>query len=244
MAKQSDAEITRDVIEELLWDPAVTIADLGVAVDHGKVTLTGTAATFTTKWEAEDAAYRVQGVNSVTNSVVVDATALGLRRDVDILEDIRTALAIDITVPNGRIAIDVKNGFVTLSGDVDWFYQRENAEEDAGMIRGVTGVDDQILVLQPTVSATDISNDIARAFARNAELFDDNVVVLATADGNVTLTGTVETWSERDMAEDIAWRSRGVTNVNDEILVGALVDLLRAARTEREYDGTMKRPTP
>ncbi len=113
----------------------------------------------------------------------------------------------------------MSNGIATLTGDVDWYYQRADAEEDAASIRGVTGIDNHIAVHQPAVLASDISDSIRRAFARNAELFDDKVTVNAAKGGNVTLSGTVETWSKRDMAEDIAWRAAGVTDVTDNIIV-------------------------
>ena len=107
---------------------------------------------------------------------------------------------------------------VTLNGNVDWYYQRDAAENDAAMISGVISVNDQIRVTQPQTSVTDISSGIARAFARNAELYDDNVNVDVNG-SRVTLSGTVETWSERDMAEDIAWMAPGVTDVDDNIFV-------------------------
>jgi osmotically-inducible protein OsmY len=143
---------------------------------------------------------------------------LGLRADTDIAADIRSALALDYQVPDDRISVSVIDGFVTLTGNVDWYYQQEAAEDDAAMISGVTGVDDEIFVNQPQASAVDISSGIARAFARNAELYDDNVDV-ATNGSQVTLAGTVATWSEYDMAEDIAWMSPGVTSVTNNITV-------------------------
>jgi osmotically-inducible protein OsmY len=217
MAK-TDTQITQDVLAELAWDPAVTVADLTVSTDQGRVTLSGTADTYGTKLEAEDAAYRVGGVRSVDNEIAVNPAALGLRSDIDILADIRTALALDYQVPDERISVNVLNGYVTLTGNVDWYYQRDAAEADAAMIRGVQGIDDEITVNQSGASATEIAAGIAQAFARNAELYDDNIDV-TTEDGDVTLSGTVATWSEFDMAEDIAWMSPGVTSVTNNITV-------------------------
>ncbi len=218
MSQKTDAQITQDVLDELAFDPAVTVADLNVSTDHGRVMLNGTVDTYGTKLEAEDAAYRVGGVSSVDNDIVVNPAALGLRADTDIAADIRSALALDYQVPDDRISVSVVDGFVTLTGNVDWYYQQEAAEDDAAMISGVTAVDDEIFVNQPQASAVDISSGIARAFARNAELYDDNVDV-ATNGSQVTLAGTVATWSEYDMAEDIAWMSPGVTSVTNNITV-------------------------
>ena len=218
MSQKTDAQITQDVLDELAFDPAVTVADLTVSTDHGRVMLNGTADTYSTKLEAEDAAYRVGGVSSVDNDIVVNPAALGLRADTAIAADIRSALALDYQVPDDRISVSVVDGFVTLTGNVDWYYQQESAEEDAAMISGVTAVDDEIVVNQPQASAIDISSGIARAFARNAELYDDNIDV-TTNGGQVTLAGTVATWSEYDMAEDIAWMAPGVTSVTNNIAV-------------------------
>ena len=215
---KTDAQITQDVIDELAWDPAVTVADLTVSTDHGRVKIHGTADTYGTKLEAEDAAYRVSGVTSVDNDIVVNPAALGLRADMAIAADIRSALALDYQVPDDRISVSVIDGFVTLTGNVDWDFQRDAAEDDAAMILGVKGVDDEIFDNQPQASAAGISSGIARAFARNAELYDDNIDV-AVNGSQVTLAGTVATWSEYDMAEDIAWMSPGVTSVTNNIAV-------------------------
>src|SRR5215467_3699826 len=124
MAK-TDAQITQDVIDELVWDPAVTVADLNVSTDHhGQVKLRGTADTYGTKLEAEEAAFRVSGVTSVENRIVVNPAALGLRSDADVAADVRTALDLDYQVPDDRISVNVVDGFVTLTGNVDWDYQR------------------------------------------------------------------------------------------------------------------------
>ena len=218
MSQKTDAQITQDVLDELAWDPAVTVADLNVSTDHGRVMLNGTVDTYGTKSEAEDAAYRVGGVRSVDNDLVVNPAALGLRADTGIAADIRSALALDYQVPDDRISVRVVDGFVTLTGNVDWYYQKDSAEDDAAMISGVKGVDDEIFVNQPQASAVDISSGISRAFARNAELYDDNIDV-TTNGSQVTLAGMVATWSEYDTAEDIAWMSPGVTSVTNNIAV-------------------------
>jgi len=217
MSVKTDNQITQDVLAELAWDPAVTIADLRVSTDHGRVELKGTADTYGTKLEAEDAANRVASVKSVDNDIDVDPAAFQ-RSDADIAADIRSALALDYQVPDDRINVGVMDGFVTLIGNVDWYYQRDAAEDDAAMIPGVKDIDDDITVNQPPALATDIASGISAAFARNGELYDDDIDV-TTDGGHVTLSGTVETWSECDMAEDIAWMSPGVTDVTNNIEV-------------------------
>lgn len=218
MAQKTDERITQDVLDELAWDPAVTLADLSVSTDHGRVRLNGTADTFSTKLEAEDAAYRVGGVTSVDNQIIVDPAALDLRSDADIADDIRCVLELDYQVPDEWLSVSVIDGIAVLTGNVDWSYQRDAAEDDAAMILGVRGLVDEITVNQPQASAVDISSGIAHAFARNAELYDDNIDV-TTDGGNVTLSGTVATWSEYEMANEIAWMSPGVTSVTNNVVV-------------------------
>jgi osmotically-inducible protein OsmY len=215
---RSDTAITADVIAELTWDPAVTVADLDVSTSGGYVTLSGTAATFSIKDVAEDAAYRVLGVRGVTNNIIVDPVLLGIRSDAAIEADVRAMLDLDILVPLDRLGVSVSNGIVTLTGNLDYYYQRAAAEDDAGDIAGVLGVVDLITVTPPDMVAVDVADSIAQAFARNAELADDNVIV--TVDGaTVTLSGTVGTWSEYDEAVDAAWRAPGVGAVVNNILV-------------------------
>src|SRR5262249_10837847 len=127
MSHKTDERITRDVLAGLAWDPAVTLADLSVSTHHGRVRLNGTADTFGTKLEAEDAAYRVGGVTSVDNQIVVDPTALGLRSDADIADDIRSVFELDYQVPDEWLSVSVIDGITTLTGNVDWSYQRDAA---------------------------------------------------------------------------------------------------------------------
>ena len=217
-AIRTDPAITADVLAEMTWDPAVTIADLGIATAEGYVTLAGTAATYSSKDAAEAAASRVLGVRGVTNNIMVDPAALGIRADADIAADVRTALDLDSLVPLDRLDVSVYDGVVTLTGNLDYYYQRAAAEADAGQIAGVLDINDLITVTPPATIAVDVANRITQAFARNAELADDNVSVMV--DGNtVTLGGTVRTWSEYGEAEGAAWRAPGVGEVINNILV-------------------------
>lgn len=214
---RTDKKIRDDVIAELAWDPKVTVADLDVQVDDGQVTLAGAAATFATKDAAEDAAYRVYGVKDVDNDILVDPAAFGLRTDEQIAADVRSMLVLDLDVPDTRVNVGVLDGVVTLGGDVDYYFQLDAAEDDAASIAGVRDVISTIAVLDQS-SALDVADQISAAFARNGELFDDNVTV-STDGHNVTLSGTVRYWSEYDEAEDAAWRAPGVTSVTNNVVV-------------------------
>jgi osmotically-inducible protein OsmY len=222
MMQKTDAQLASDVTDELVWDPAIDNAAITIGARNHAITLGGATSSYNSKWEAESAAFRVLGVQSVTNNITVDPRLAGARPDADIAQDIRTALMLDLAVPMNTIKVSVTDGFATLSGNVDWNYQRAAADVDARRIRGVLGVVDEVMVRQPPATATEISDSIMRAFSRNAELYDDNVKVTTSSAGKVTLSGNVATWYERDLAEDTAWRARGVTDVIDDIAVEAI----------------------
>ena len=214
---RKDSDIQADVLAEMAWDPKVTVADIDASVKDGFVTLTGVASTFATKYAATDAAFRIYGVKDVDNDISVDPAAFGLRTDAQIAADVRSMLTLDLEVPDTRITVSVLDGVVTLSGDVDYYFQRDAAEDDAASILGVRDVISNIAVLEQA-SALNIDDQIVAAFARNGELFDDNVSV-TTNGHSVTLSGTVRYWSEYDEAEDVAWRSPGVTSVTNNVVV-------------------------
>ena len=214
---RKDSDIQADVLAEMAWDPKVTVADIDASVKDGFVTLTGVASTFATKYAATDAAFRIYGVKDVDNDMIVDPAAFGLRTDAQIAADVRSMLTLDLEVPDTRITVSVLDGVVTLSGDVDYYFQRDAAEDDAASILGVRDVISNIAVLEQA-SALNIDDQITAAFARNGELFDDNVSV-TTNGHSVTLSGTVRYWSEYDEAEDVAWRAPGVTSVTNNVVV-------------------------
>lgn len=218
MAYKTDEQIIQDVLAELAWDPTVKVADLTVSTEQGRVTFKGTVATYGTKLDAEDAAYRVGGVRLVDNQIVVNPPAPEVRADRDIAADIRSPFALDYQVPDERISVSVVNGYVTLTGNVDWYYQKDAAEKDVARIRGVQGLDDEITVKQPRATAAEIESGIAQAFQRSARLYDDHIKVTAEG-GHVTLSGTVATWSEFAMAEEIARMAPGVSSVTNQIAV-------------------------
>lgn len=218
MNPKIDAQINQDVFDELTWDPAVPIADLNIETLNGRVLLTGTVETFWVKQEASRAAYRVRGVRSVENLLKVDPSATGIHHDYDIADEIQRILLIDYQIPEHRISIKVDHGQVTLVGSVDWAYERQAAVDAVLKIAGVLSVDNQVTLTPPHASAAEIQRGIARAFARNANLPDDQIVVEAEG-GHVTLRGNVEFWSERNLADAIAWKSAGVTLVTNNIEV-------------------------
>jgi osmotically-inducible protein OsmY len=215
---RNDSDVQRGVQDELNWEPGVANASkIGVAVKDGVVTLTGTVNTHFEKWAAERAAKRVAGVRALAVELEVKPFGSFKRTDADIAKAAESALDWDVTVPKDHVKVMLEDGWVTLEGNVDWQYQRENAEDDVRYLAGVRGVSNKI-VLKPSVVATEVKSKIEAALQRNAVLDARNIKV-NTEGSKVTLTGTVRTWIEKDEAEDAAWAAPGVTDVNNLITI-------------------------
>jgi len=214
----TDRQIQDHVRDELLWDPAVTISDIGVTVDAGVVTLRGVVATAGEKWAAERDTLRIAGVRGLTNSLTLMPARGQQFADADLARHLADVLLFDSAVPNDRIEVTVEDGWVTLRGSVDWYYQRSAAEADAWRILDVKGVDNDITIVQPHVSAGDIEAGIRRALDRTAAL-DASTIRIFVAGSHVTLAGTVRSWAEFDAARDVAWRAQGVTNVANDLVI-------------------------
>jgi osmotically-inducible protein OsmY len=213
----TNAELARNVTDELSWDPKIDSRAIAVSADNGILTLRGTVGSFREKREARNAAERVRGVIDVNNELEVKILTEQRREDADLRGDVLQALLLDSHIPTG-VDATVKDGLVTLTGGVDRQYQRNEAVFIAGNIQGVTGVDDQIYLNPPTPSAEDIRDAIRRAFSRNAQL-DVDKIDIATSSGTVTLTGTVHSMADRDAAVEAAWAAPGVTTVHDRLSV-------------------------
>ncbi|MGI9254562.1 MAG: BON domain-containing protein [Thermomicrobiales bacterium] len=214
---RSDNVIQKDVLAEFLWDPAVDAPDVGVEVDDGVVTLTGTVDTFAVKLAAEEAAQRVAGVRAVANDLTVRKPLTF--NDTDIAREVANALEANIAIPANAIDVTVQNGRVTLKGTVERDFQRAVAANTVRYLRGVRDLVNLVAVTQPSASAAEVSLGIKRALARSASLDADRIHV-ATSDGHVHLTGTVHSWTEKREAGLAAWRATGVREVDNDILVG------------------------
>jgi osmotically-inducible protein OsmY len=213
----TDEELRQRVADELLWDPTVDGSTVAVSAEDGVVTLRGTVGSFRQKLEARRAAERMRGVIRVDNELDVNILTGQRRQDADVRGDVLRALLLDSHLPT-TIDATVEDGRVTLTGGVDWQYQRNEAVFVAGNVPGVTGVNDQIHLNAPTPDAGDVRDAIRRALGRNAKLDADQLDV-TTSSGTVTLTGTVHSMSDRDAAVDAAWSAPGVTTVHDRLTV-------------------------
>jgi osmotically-inducible protein OsmY len=214
---RSDSEIERDVKEELGFHPDLDATDIAVSVKQGVVTLTGFVHSYTDKYEAEAAAKRVAGVVGVANDIEVRLRSTDQRPDPEIARDAVAAIKTRLPISSEHIKVIVKNGWVTLEGEVEWQYQRETAEKAARPVKGVVGVTNSI-VLKPRAEPSEIKRKIQEAFRRNAEV-DANRIVVEAKGGEVILKGTVRSWAERQEAERVAWSAPGVIKVDDRIVV-------------------------
>jgi osmotically-inducible protein OsmY len=213
----SNNDLTVYVNDELFWDPKVDNAAIAVSDDAGKITLRGTVGSLREKREAKQAAQRVYGVVAVDNQLQVRLLTEGGRLDADVRGDVLQALALDSLVPRS-VDAKVHGGVVTLTGTVEWKYQRDEADYIASTIVGALDVINQIEINSPTPKASDVKDSIKKALNRNAGV-DGDALSVTTMNGTVTIKGTVRSWAEHDEAIDAAWAAPGVTSVRDDTLI-------------------------
>jgi len=214
---KTDAQVQQDVIAELKWEPSINAAQIGVEVKDGIVTLAGHVSSYAEKWNAERATQRVSGVKALAIEMDVQLAGSSRRNDTDIARSAENALQWMTFFPKDRVKVMVEKGWITLSGDVDWEYQRRAAVDGVRHLMGVMGVSDNIAI-KPTVSLSAVKSDIEAALKRRAKA-DAQKISVHVQGADVTLTGTVHSWSERDLARDSAWGTPGVRNVVDNITI-------------------------
>jgi osmotically-inducible protein OsmY len=212
-------EIRQDVVEELAWDNSLDAPAIGVAVTDGAVTLTGHVRSYAEKRAAEKAAKRVHGVLAVANDLEVRLPTSLQRDDTDIATAAASALQWRVSVPYA-VHVTVERGWLTLSGEVDWAYQRRAVENAVRDLAGVRGLSNLIQVKVRPVPK-DVKEQINRAFHRSAQIHADHIDV-SVSGGTVTLTGTVRSWSERTEAEHAARVAAGVTDVENRLRVSSM----------------------
>jgi osmotically-inducible protein OsmY len=214
----NDKALQEAVLKELEWDPKVNAAHIGVSVKNGAVTLTGHVPSYSEKMAAVRAAERVFGVTAVADEIEVKLPGSSVRDDSDLAEQIARELKWNTYVPE-TVEAEVRKGWVTLRGEVEWSHQRTAAERAVRDVTGVKGVSNLITV-KPRVKPTpaEVEERVAQAIERQANL-DARRIWATTSNGTVHLHGTVHSFWEKRVAEDAAASAPGVANVEDHILV-------------------------
>jgi osmotically-inducible protein OsmY len=212
-----DSELKKVVLEELSWEPSVDAAHIGVTARDGVITLFGHVDNYRHKDGAEKAASRVKGVRAVVEEIEVKLPYDVKRSDEDIAAAAIDRLGWNSSIPDGAIEAKVEKGWVTLSGMVDWHFEKAEAERDIRALSGVIGVSNKVLV-KPTVSASSVKDDIEQALRRSWYCDPDTIQVNAVG-GKIKLTGTVTTWNARRLAGTTAWSAPGATSVDNAINV-------------------------
>lgn len=213
----TDRELQQNVQNALDWEPSIESTEIGVSVDNGIVTLRGDVHSYAEKSAAERVALRVYGTKAVANDINIRLISRYERTDTEIAQAAVSALKWNTMVPADKVNLAVSNGWITLTGTVDWQYQRHAAERTVRDLMGVKGVTNNI-TLKPHVQAGDVQSKIEAAFKRSAEI-DARRVNVTASDGTIILSGNVRSWAERQEAERAAWAAPGVTRVEDRITV-------------------------
>lgn len=216
--KKTDSEIQQAVLRELKWDTRVDETDVGVEVDAGVVTLTGTVSSFAKRMAAHEAAHRVDGVLDVANDVQVKLPGSAGRTDTDIARAVRHALEWDVFVPDTRIRSTVSDGWVTLEGQVDYWNQRADAARAIRNLAGVRGVSNEIEIQPPKVIPYDVRKAIEGALERQAKR-EAQRINLDVRDGRVSLSGVVHSWAEKEAVVGAATGTLGVRDVEDHLRI-------------------------
>ena len=216
---KTDSELKKDVLAEMLWDPLIPEARVGVSVTDGVVTLTGHLDTYAEKVAAKRAVERVSGVKALAVELDVIPVGLHQRSDTEIAAAVEHALSWNTSVPQDRIKVTVEKGWVTLSGELDWNFQRRAVERMIRPLKGVAGIIDNITLKAMPIPAN-LSNRIQDALTRQAQREAKRIEI--SMDGSVvTLRGHVHSWAERNAAEGATWSAPGVSRVNNQLTVEA-----------------------
>lgn len=214
---ESDEQLRRKVSAELEWDPSIPTCKVGVSVKNGIVTLTGHLDTYSEKSTIEKAVTRVQGVKAIAVEMDVKLEPDHKRSDTEIAASIQSAFMWHAQIPADRIQVKVEKGCVSLTGEVDWHYQRQSAEEAVRPIIGVVDIANYIR-LKTSITPANVSLRIHDAFTRHAQREAKDIEVLVSG-STVTLRGTVDSLTERTVATNAAWSAPGISNVVNEIRV-------------------------
>jgi len=216
-----DTQLKKHVEDELRWQPSVDEASIGVSVKDAIVTLTGHARTYAEKIAAERAVMRIKGVKALASELQVSLPGAHERTDEDIARAALNVLVWNAVVPKDAVKVKVTKGWVTLSGVVEWSFQKHNAEREISRLMGVKGVINEIEVKPSrTPASAEIKTGIEAALKRSADV-EARRIQVEIKGPTVILTGTVSSWPERNAVERAAWAAPGVSKVENKLLISS-----------------------
>jgi osmotically-inducible protein OsmY len=214
---KSDADLQKNVLAELEYEPSVKVEDIGVSVKEGIVMLNGSVGSHAEKLAAACAAKRVAGVKGLAEDIVVKLPDSSRRTDSDIAAAAVNAVKWISMVPEDSVQITVRDGWLSLEGAVEGWRQKSATEEAVRNLAAVKGVTNRI-VIKPKMASVDAKGAIKAAFDRHSML-DARKIQVETNGGHVLLRGHVRNFYEREEAERAAWAAQGVTNVENRIVL-------------------------
>lgn len=214
----SEKRLQQDILDELDFEPSVDAAHIGVAVRDGVVTLSGHVGSYAEKMAAERAVRRVKGVQAIAQEIQVRYPGDKKTADDEIAGRVVSILRWSAVVPRDSVQVQVQDGWVTLSGEVDWQFERIAAEAEIRRLSGVAGVNN-LITIKPRVNATDVKRNIENALKRSAEIEAQGIRISVHDGGKVTLDGNVHDWQEREAVKRAAWSAAGVMAVEDHLSI-------------------------
>ncbi len=212
-----DFALRQDIIDELEFEPSLDARNIGVAVRNGIATLTGYVGSFAEKATAERVVARVKGVRGIAQEIQVRFPVNRKVNDDEIAERVLKIISWDTTIPDDRVQVKVQDGWVTLSGNVEWNFQKTAASEAVRKLSGVAGITNA-MTIQPSLTPSDVKQRIEESLKRTADV-DASRIRIDVSGGKVTLEGKVRAWRERAAAERAAWSAPGVHAVDDRIAI-------------------------
>ncbi|MBS0252711.1 MAG: BON domain-containing protein [Proteobacteria bacterium] len=215
----NDMQLRQLVIDELEFEPSINSTNIGVSASGGVITLHGHVNSYAEKVAALQAARRVKGVRAIAQEIEVRYPAEIKTSDEEIAKRVLSVLKWHAMIPESHVRVTVQKGWVNLSGELDWQYQKKVVEDEVKKLLGVIGVTNSITVKSP-IEAPDIKSKIEAALARNAHLEAEGILV-AVANNRVRLEGHVNSWEDHDIIENAAWSVPGVQGVDDRLTVAS-----------------------
>lgn len=214
---KTNSELQADVQNAIKWEPLLNAAEIGVTAKDGVVSLTGVVDSYAKKMEAENAAKKVFGVCALVEDIEVKFPTSWDKTNSEIANEVLTALKSNISVPKDKVTVKVEDGWVTLDGELAWNYQKEAAKKAVHYLTGVKGVTDNIKIKSESNDAIE-QKEVEKAIARSWSVDDFNIDV-SVSGTTVTLSGSVDSWYQKEEAERLAWNTPGIWYVKNELVV-------------------------